>query len=149
MTQQTAPKGSNPFHVVLRGALVPAAAAGVLAAVVLGLARGPAGGISAAIGVVIALAFFASGLLVMGRFVTDTKNPMLFMAVGMTIYFAQILVLLGVLIISRRIDALDSWAAGVAMLVAVIVWQVAQVVAWRRARVPVYDAPDPSGGDAE
>jgi ATP synthase protein I len=143
MTQQTAPKGSNPFHVVLRGALLPAAAAGAAAAVVLGLARGPAGGISAAIGVLIALAFFASGLLVIARFVTDTNNPMLFMAVGMTVYFAQVLVLLGVLIAARRIDALDSWAAGVAMLVAVIVWQVAQMMAWRRARVPVYDTPEP------
>jgi hypothetical protein len=68
---------------------------------------------------------------------------MLFMAVGMTVYLAQVLVLLGVLVVARRVDALDSRAAGIAMLVTVVVWQVAQMRAWRRARVPVYDQPQP------
>lgn len=145
MTQQTAPTGSNPFTVVLRGALLPAAVAGAVAAIALGLARGPAGGISAVVGALIALAFFVSGLVLMARLVKD-NNPLLFMAVGMSVYFAQVLVLLGVLIVARRVDALDSWAAGIAMLVVVIVWQAAQVLAWRRARVPVYDLPEAEQG---
>ena len=142
MTQQTAPRGDNLFHVVLRRALVPAGVAGVVTAIVLGLVRGVGGAVGGLAGVVIALAFFASGLLVVGRFVRDRAEPMLFMAVGMAVYFAQVLVLLGVLVVARRIDSFDSVAAGIAMLVTVLVWQAAQVLAWRRARVPVYDEPD-------
>ena len=61
---------------------------------VLGLARGLDGGLSALVGVAIAIAFFASGLLLMDKLVRD-RDPMLFMAVGMAIYFAQVLLLLG------------------------------------------------------
>lgn len=142
MSQQTTPRGDNLFHVVLRRALVPAAAAGLVTSVVLGVVRGLAGGVAGLVGVVIALAFFASGLVMVGRFVRDRSEPMLFMAVGMAVYFAQVLVLLGVLIVVRRFDSFDSVAAGVAMLVTVLVWQAAQVFAWRHARVPVYDEPD-------
>lgn len=141
MTQQTAPTGDNIFHVVLRGALVPTAVAGVLASAVLWALRGPDGGVSALVGVAIGLVFFASGLFIVGRFVRDTTEPMLFMAVGMAVYFAQVLVLLGVLVLARRIDSFDSYAAGIALLVCVLVWQGAQMRAWRRAKVPVYDLP--------
>jgi hypothetical protein len=146
MTQQSAQTGSYPFSATLRGALVPTLIAGVAASVVLALTRGVAGGVSALVGVAIAVVFFSSGLLLMDKLVRD-RDPMLFMAVGMAIYFAQVLLLLGVLVVAGRVESLDSWAAGVAMLVAVLAWQVGQVVAWRRARVPVYDAPaeDPSG----
>ncbi len=140
MTQQSAQTGSYPFSATLRGSLVPALVAGVLAAVVLGLLRGVDGAVSAIVGVAIAIAFFASGLLLMDKLVRD-KNPMLFMAVGMSVYLAQVMVLLGVLVIARRVDSLDSRAAGIAMLVTVLVWQVAQMRAWRQARVPVYDTP--------
>jgi ATP synthase protein I len=146
MTQQSAQTGSYPFSATLRGALVPTLVAGVAASVVLALTRGVAGGVSALVGVAIAVVFFSSGLLLMDKLVRD-RDPMLFMAVGMAIYFAQVLLLLGVLVIAGRVESLDSWAAGVAMLVAVLAWQVGQVVAWRRARVPVYDTPaeEPSG----
>ena len=140
MTQQSAQTGSYPFSATLRGALVPTLIAGVAASVVLALTRGVAGGVSALVGVAIAVVFFSSGLLLMDKLVRD-RDPMLFMAVGMAIYFAQVLLLLGVLVVAGRVESLDSWAAGVAMLVAVLAWQVGQVVAWRRARVPVYDAP--------
>ena len=140
MTQQSAQTGSYPFSATLRGSLVPALVAGVLAAVVLGLLRGVDGAVSAIVGVAIAIAFFASGLLLMDKLVRD-KNPMLFMAVGMSVYLAQVMVLLGVLVIARRVDSLDSRAAGIAMLVTVVVWQVAQMRAWRQARVLVYDTP--------
>ena len=140
MTQQSAQTGSYPFSATLRGSLVPALVTGVLTAVVLGLLRGVDGAVSAVVGVAIAIAFFASGLLLMDKLVRD-KNPMLFMAVGMSVYLAQVMVLLGVLVIARRVDSLDSRAAGIAMLVTVVVWQVAQMRAWRQARVPVYDTP--------
>lgn len=140
MTQQSAPTGSYPFSATLRGSLVPTLVVGAVATVVLAVTRGLDGGVSALVGVAIAVAFFGSGLLLMDKLVRD-KNPMLFMAVGMSVYFAQVLVLLGVLVVARQVDSLDSRAAGIAMLVAVITWQVAQMRAWRNARVPVYDPP--------
>ncbi|GAA2733258.1 hypothetical protein GCM10009867_10860 [Pedococcus aerophilus] len=140
MTQQSAQTGSYPFSATLRGSLVPTLVVGLVTSVVLALVRGVDGGLSAVVGVVIAVVFFASGLLVMDKVVKD-KNPVLFMAVGMSVYFAQVLVLLGVLVVARRVDSLDSRAAGIAMLVAVVTWQVAQMRAWRNARVPVYDTP--------
>lgn len=155
MTQESARTGSYPFSATLRGSLVPALVAGAAAAVVLGLVRGIDGGVSALVGVAIAIAFFTSGLLLMDKLVRD-RNPLLFMAVGMSVYLAQVLVLLGVLVLARRVDSLDSRAAGIAMLVTVVVWQVAQMRAWRQARVPVYDTPaeprneprQPAEGDA-
>jgi hypothetical protein len=131
-----------PFSATLRSSVWPSVVAGGVAAILLGLTRGVDGAASGLVGVAIAIAFFASGLLLMDRLVRG-RDPMLFMAVGMTVYLAQVLVLLGVLVVARRVDALDSRAAGIAMLVTVVVWQVAQMRAWRRARVPVYDQPQP------
>lgn len=143
MTQPSATTGSYPFSATLRGSVVPALVAGGLTTLVLGLFRGLDGAVSALVGVAIAIGFFASGLLIMDKVVKD-KNPMLFMAVGMSVYFAQVLVLLGVLVVARRVESLDSRAAGIAMGVSVLVWQVAQMRAWRNARVPVYDEPAPA-----
>jgi ATP synthase protein I len=146
MTQPSAPTGSYPFSATLRGSLVPAVIAGAVTAVALGLFRGVGGAVSGLVGVAIAIAFFASGLLLMDKLVRD-RNPMLFMAVGMSVYLAQVLVLLGVLVLARRVESLDSRAAGIAMLVTVVVWQIAQLRAWRQARVPVYDTPSESVAD--
>jgi len=145
MTEQSVTRGDNLFDVVLRRALLPAAAAGALTSLVLTPFRGVAGLVAALVGVVIGLAFFASGLFVVGRFVRDNSNPALFMAVGMAVYFAQVMVLLGVLVLARRVESFDSVAAGIALLVTVVVWQAAQMYAWRHARVPVYDEPPAAG----
>ncbi len=139
VTQPSAPEGSNPFAMVLRRALWPTALAGVLTALVLGVVNGLDAGLAGLLGAVVATGFFGSGMLVVSRVVRDTSNPLHFMAVGMAVYLAQVIGLLFVLILARRSDSLDSVAAGIAMLVSVIVWQVAQVLAWRSARVPVYD----------
>jgi ATP synthase protein I len=123
---------------MLRQSFPPAAVVGVLAALVVGLVQGTLPGLSAVMGVVLALAFFASGLLLTARFVRGA-DPMLFMAVGMSVYCAQVLALLVVLILAREQESLDLRAAGLGMFVTILVWQVAQIRAWRRARVPVYD----------
>jgi len=125
--------------VMLRQSFPPAAVAGLLAALAVGLVQGWKPGLSAGLGVVITLAFFGSGLVLMSRFVRSA-DPMLFMAVGMSVYFAQVLGLLVVLIVARDVEGLDLRAAGLAMFVTILAWQVAQIRAWRRARVPVYDA---------
>lgn len=150
MTQTSAPSGSNPFQLVLRRALVPTIAAGVLAALVLGLVNGLSAGLSGLVGVLIATAFFGSGMFVVSKIVRDTTNPVQFMAVGMAVYFAQVIVLLFVLIAARQNDVLDTRSAGIAMLVAVLVWQVAQMITWCRAQMPIYDeTADPAASPSE
>ena len=124
---------------MLRQSFPPAAVLGLLAALLIGLAQGWTPGLSAVLGVGLTLAFFASGLLLTARFVRSA-DPMLFMAVGMSVYFAQVLGLLVVLIVARGREGLDLRAAGLAMFVTILAWQVAQIRAWRRARIPVYDA---------
>ena len=131
---------SVAFSVLLRGALPPALVAGLLASVVVGVVSGPRAGVSGLVGVLIAVAFFASGLLVVSRVVVDTANPMLFMAVGMAVYVAQVLALLGVLLLATAVDVFDTRAAGIVVLVTVVAWEAAQLRAWRHARVPIYDA---------
>lgn len=136
--QMTYGPSDNVFTVMWRRSLPPAAVAGAVTAVVLGTVNGLGAGLSGLFGAFIALSFFVLALVVMSRFVTG-REPMVFMAVGMSVYFGQVLLLLGVLIVARGIEALDMRSAGIAMLVAVIVWQVAQMRAWRSARVLVYD----------
>lgn len=125
--------------VVLRSALPVTVGAGVLTSAVVTVLHGWSAGLAGLVGTVVAAVFFASGLLVLGKVLTDARNPVLFMAVGLATYGAQVLLLLLVLVVARRVEAFDSVSAGVAVLVCVVVWQVAQVRAWRRARVPVYD----------
>lgn len=140
------------FDGVLRSAAPVTVVAGVVTSVVLTVLHGWSAGLAGLVGTVIAVAFFGSGLLVMLRVVTDARNPALFMAVGMATYFGQVILLLLVLVAARQVPSFDSVSAGVAVLVCVVVWQVAQVRAWRRARVPVYDdvtlpgsaSPDPA-----
>ncbi len=136
------------FAVLLRGALPPTVVVGLVAALVVGLVGGPRAGVSGLVGAVIAVVFFASGLLVVSRFVTDTGNALLFMAVGMSVYLAQVILLFGVLLLARAVEVFDSRSAGIVLLLSIVTWQVAQMRAWRRARVPVYDeAPARAGAE--
>lgn len=137
----TSPGANVAFSVLLRGALPPTVVAGAVTALVIGIVNGLPAGIAALIGVALVLAFFTSGLIAVSKVVVDTGNPMLFMAVGMAVYLAQIIVLFGVLVLAKRIESFDTRSAGIAMLVCVVVWQAAQMRAWRKARVPVYDEP--------
>ncbi len=86
-----------PFAAMLRGALVPSSIAGALAVVVVVVWRGGdalAGGL---LGLVVAVAFFASGMFLLSRLVRDA-SPHAFFAVAMTVYLGQVIGLLLVII---------------------------------------------------
>lgn len=133
-------KADAPLTVILRGALLPAGVVGVIVVLVAWVWRGSAGAGSALIAVVLALLFFSSGLVLLHRFVTES-NPMLFMAVGVAVYLAQILVLLGCMLLLNGVSWLDTKVFAVALLVVLIAWQAFQFRAWQGARVPIYDEP--------
>lgn len=127
-----------PFATTLRGALLPSALVGLGAVGVCAVVRGIGTLPSGLLGLFVALAFFGSGLALLSKLLRDS-NPLTFVAVAMTIYLGQVLVLLGFLIAFRDAAWLDGMVFGAVVFVVTIAWQVFMVRAWRRARVPVYD----------
>lgn len=142
-----APKAGAPFGVMLRGALVPSAVAGLVAVVAYAVLRGPASGLSALLGSVVAVGFFATGMLLLSRLVRSA-NPFAFLAVGMAVYLGQVLALLLFMLAFRDRAWVDGPALGIAALVVTLAWQVFAIRAFRAARFPVYDdaLPEPAGG---
>lgn len=136
------PAVSAPFAAMLRGALLPTLVVGALTVLVFGLLRGGSGAAAAAIGVAIAVLFFAAGLKVMIRIVE--ANPVAVFAGAMAVYLGQLVFLGVVVLLLGQVAWLDGWACGLAVFVATIVWQVFQVRAYLRMRQPVYDDPHPS-----
>ena len=96
-TQSSEPHAGAPFGVMLRGALVPSVLAGLLAAVVLVGVRGVDALAGALIGLVVSVAFFASGMFLLSRLVRSA-SPHAFVAVALAVYLGQVLVLLLVII---------------------------------------------------
>ncbi len=131
---------ASPFGAALRGAWVPAMLVGALVAAGYLVVAGPAAGASALIGVAIAAAFFGTVLLLAGRWVRKVP-PAVGMFVALTLYSLQMLALLAVYQATGNIVWLDDSAVGVAILVVAVVWQAAQMRAWRRARFLVFDEP--------
>ncbi|MFC6705811.1 hypothetical protein [Flexivirga alba] len=125
-----------PFATMLRiGIIVNAVCLPVLA-IIFWITNGPKGGGSAAIGVLVALVFFAGGLGVLQRVSGD--NALLLLAAAFTVYLGQV-IFLGIIILalSER-DWIDGWAFGLSVLVTALAWQVAQVTGFVRAPKAVY-----------
>ncbi|PID96920.1 MAG: hypothetical protein CSA84_02200 [Actinomycetales bacterium] len=137
-TPRPAATPGAPFAMILRGALVPSAIAGAVAALGLVIWRGTGSIAGVLVGLVVGLGFFASGLGLLSKLVRD-RSPITFMAVAMSIYLAQVIALLLFLIAFREAGWLDGLAFGLVVLVITITWQVFLVRTWRTARVYVYD----------
>jgi ATP synthase protein I len=142
-----APAPNAPFDAMLRGALLPSTAAGVVAAVVLWVLRDSDGGLAALLGVAVAVVFFAAGLAVMKRVVG--ANPLSVLAGALAVYLGQIIFLGVIILVLSGARWLDGTAFGLAILVVALVWQVCQVVAFLRMRHRVYDEPSPPAAGAE
>jgi len=120
------------FSAMLRTALLPSSACGLVSIVVLWAVRGPAGAVGATGGVAVSLVFFVVGLLVMRRL--SDGNPMTLMVTALAVFLGQI-IFLGVIILALGpLAQLD----GVAFVVA-LAWQVAQIYAFIKSRRPVYE----------
>jgi len=148
--QATSPQPSGmtqapPFAAMLRATVLPMVATAPLVVAAFWIAKGTRGGLAAMLGVVIAVAFFAGGLYVMGRVVK--ANPMLVLAGALAVYLGQVL-FLGVVILSLSgASWLDGTSFGLSVLAVALIWQVSQVVAFVRMRNPVYDNPVETHGN--
>lgn len=116
---------------------------GALTAAVFLVVRGAESGLSALFGLAIAGLTFGAALLLMAA-PLRRAHPQVMFVVALTLYGVQMVALLVVYDVSRQFAWLDGVAVGVTILVVALVWQVAQMIAWRRARTLVFDeAGDP------
>jgi ATP synthase protein I len=133
-----------PFAAMLRATVLPMVATAPVVVAVFWIANGTRGGLAALLGVVVAVAFFAGGLYVMGRVVK--ADPLSVLAGALAVYFGQV-IFLGVVILSlSRASWLDGTSFGLSVLAVALIWQILQVVAFVRMRKPVYDIPVETAG---
>ena len=139
-TRSSASHAGAPFGAMLRGALLPSVLAGLLTVALLVAVRGVGALAGALIGLVVAIAFFASGMFLLSRLVRSA-SPTAFVAVAMAVYFGQIIFLLLVILAFIDADWVDGVALGLVVLVVTLVWQAFAMISLRKARIPVYDEP--------
>lgn len=128
--------------------LVSALVVSALLVAVVAVAAGGAAATSSAVGAGIGLAVMAFGSTTLNA--VAGVMPGMSLAVALMTYTLQVVVTIALLLGLTRSGALDGdlerrWV-GVAMIVAVIVWMVAHVVAVVTARLPVYDLDRRSAG---
>lgn len=138
MPPATGADAGRPFGIMLRGALVPSTVAGIVTVIVVVALRGQHALAGAVFGLVVALAFFGLGMLVLSRLVRDS-SPVAFFAVAMTVYLGQVIGLLLVILVVRDADWVDRRGMGIVVGVVTVLWQVFAIRAYRGARIPVYD----------
>jgi ATP synthase protein I len=145
MTRAQAPEPRQPSP--FGASVLPMVAAVPVIVLVFWVTRQTAGGLAALLGALVAVAFFTSGLYVISR--VTNANPLAALPVALAVYLAQVL-FLGVVILSLTgAHWLDRKAFGLSVLAVALVWQLSQVLAFRRLRRPVYDDPaDPADPSA-
>lgn len=124
---------------MLRGAFVPTAAVALVIVVAITLGAGARAGGGALLGAVVALAFFALGLVVMVK-LRSADDPFRFFATSLAVVFGQLIFLLVVILVFSGAQWLDGRSFGLAALAVALVWQALQVVAYVRNRRLVFDA---------
>lgn len=142
----TEPVVPSPFDTMLKTAFWPSLGAGAVTAVVALLVGGGRAGLSAGFGTLLALLFFAAGLLVM-RKVIDV-NGIALMAAAMAVFFGQLILVILLMVVATSVLDLRPVPTVVAVAVVVLVWQGFQVLGFVRSRRPVYDPPAGEGGGA-
>ncbi|AKU17517.1 hypothetical protein [Luteipulveratus mongoliensis] len=139
--------GDKPFAAMLQAGVLASMVAFPVVVIALWIARDSKGGGSAALGALLAVVFFAAGLLIMGKIVDD--NPMTVMAGALAVYLGQIIFLGIVILFLSDASWIDGPAFGIAVLAIALVWQVAQIAAFMRMRKPVYDEPSSADDSTE
>lgn len=135
------PTAGAPFATMLRFALLPSAIAGALTVIAMVLWRGSDALAGSLLGLVVSIAFYATGMLLMSRLMRST-SPHAFFAVAMAVYLGQVIGLLLFLMAFLRAAWVDGMALGLVALVVTITWQGCSMWAMRKARIPLYDLPD-------
>jgi ATP synthase protein I len=131
---------------MLRGALVPASVAGLVAVVVLAFVRGADSIAGSLLGLAVSVVFFASGMFLLSRLVRSASAHAFF-AVAMAVYLGQVFALLVFFIVFRDASWVDGTALALTALVVTLAWQAFAYRAMRGARLPIYDEPSKAPED--
>lgn len=119
---------------IIRGAAIPAAVAGLLAVPLGAVFAGASGAVGVALGVVVAMAFFGTGLYTLGA--VGRRWPELFFGAAFLIYTTQMVLLLILLLLLREADFLHGQAFAAGVLVGLVTWLAGQVRAHMRLKIP-------------
>ncbi|MDV3222555.1 hypothetical protein [Intrasporangium sp.] len=143
-TSQSRTGALSPARSMLRTSLGFSAASVPVIALGGWLLRGQAGGTSALVGALVAVAFFVVGAL--GVRAVVAGEPGLSIAGALVVYIGQLIGLVAAFLVLRGADWLDGRAFAAAAIIQTLVWQVGQVVGFRRGRHEIYpDVALPSG----
>lgn len=119
---------------MLRTALVPGAVTAVLGAIVATVLFGVSGLVSALIGGVVA--FGSSVLTIWLMRTTGGMNPMFVMVAALGGYIGKMVVLLVVMTLLGWVEGIHRESLAFTMLATIMVWAGAEVVAFKRTKIP-------------
>ncbi len=135
-TEPTSGTAREQFSVMLRGAAIPTlsvGAVGVLACLPFGVSAA----VSAWVGALLVVGFFALSLVVMRN--TAHRPPQTVMTLVLASYTAKLFALLMALIVLRNVDIISPRVLGVSTIVCAIVWLGCELRAFSKMRILVTD----------
>lgn len=143
-TIQSRSGARSPVRSMLLTSLVLSAASVPVIALVAWLWRGQTGALSALVGALVVVGFFVLGHF--GVRAVVAGEPGLSIAGAFVVYLGQLITLVVVFLVLRRAGWLDGRAFAAGAIVQTLVWQVGQVVGFRRGRHEIYpDVTLPTG----
>lgn len=133
----------DPYLAMLRGAFWPTLAAGVICVATAWFLVGGPGLAGAVIAMVTVILFFGASLVIMSK--TAKIAPINVMAVGVLTYVTKV-GLLGLLFLLLKDAAwMDGQAFALTALICAAVWMPAEIWAFGKARLQVFDDPAADG----
>jgi ATP synthase protein I len=132
----------SPWLKILHASLLASGAAALLIIAASGIVAGAAGALSALLGSVLVVLFFAISLLV-GHFV-GRSNPSGAIGAFIATYVIKVVGFGAALFLLGTPDWLERTWFFVAAVAAVVVWQAAEVFAFSRTRHQLYAEPEPA-----
>ncbi|GJF32254.1 hypothetical protein [Kitasatospora sp. NBC_01539] len=127
----------SPDARIIRGAAIPTAVAGVIAAAISTAVVGTKGLIGAVFATLLVMAFFTFGQVALDRLTRN--NPQILMAAALLVYTTQILLIAIVLAVFKHTTLFDTKVFGFTLLGCALVWTAFQVRAAMKAKIYYVD----------
>lgn len=125
---------------ILRAALIPTVAAGVLAVVVAAFVGGGKAALGAALGALVVVVFFTVGLVVVGR--ASRVSAYAAMNAAILTYLVKIGVLFAIIVAFKDTTLFDTKAFGLTIILCTLVWTGFEVRGFSRLQILYVDPKD-------
>lgn len=129
---------------ILRGAAIPTGLAGVAAIAVGLLVAGAQGALGAALGTLVAIAFFSVSVVAVSY--ASKISPQMMFAAAVFSYITKIFVMFALIAVFRDATAWDPQVFAYTIIALTLVWVVAEIRTTTRAKTLYVDDPDESAG---